>query len=149
VVGKVGLNVGVSIEKASVVNGRMQLELKEDSGAKKTLAADHVISATGYRPDVQKLEFLDNEMLSGLRCVENTPRLSSNFESSVPNLYFVGITAANTFGPLLRFAFGARFAAPRLSKHLARSAPRNGMQRVPVPHAPASSTRETAESVAR
>jgi len=48
--------------------------------------------------------------------------LSPNFESTVPGLYFVGVSAANTFGPLLRFAFGADFAARRLSRHLAKSA---------------------------
>jgi hypothetical protein len=31
----------------------------------------------------------------------------------------VGISAANSFGPLLRFAFGANYAAKRLSRHLA------------------------------
>jgi hypothetical protein len=52
------------------------------------------------------------------------PALSSNFESSIPGLYFVGATAANTFGPLLRFAYGAGFAAQRVSKRLiAKAAP--------------------------
>jgi hypothetical protein len=46
--------------------------------------------------------------------------LSSHFESSVPGLYFVGTSAANSFGPLLRFAFGARFTATHLTKRLVR-----------------------------
>jgi len=37
----------------------------------------------------------------------------------VPGLYFVGPPTANSFGPLMRFAVGARFAAPRLARHLA------------------------------
>jgi len=41
------------------------------------------------------------------------------FESSVPGLHFVGVTAANSFGPLFRFAFGADYAAKRLGHHLA------------------------------
>jgi hypothetical protein len=40
--------------------------------------------------------------------------LSSQFESSVPGLFFVGALSANTFGPLTRFAFGAGFAAERV-----------------------------------
>ena len=60
-------------------------------------------------------------------CVEHTPVLSSNFESSVPGLYFVGASAANTFGPLLRFAYGAGFTARRLSRHLAKSADRKSV----------------------
>jgi hypothetical protein len=37
----------------------------------------------------------------------------------VNGLYFVGPVAANSFGPLMRFAFGANYAARRLSRHLA------------------------------
>jgi hypothetical protein len=51
--------------------------------------------------------------------------LSSAFESSIPGLYFVGLAAANSFGPVLRFAFGAGFAARRVTRALARSLARN------------------------
>jgi hypothetical protein len=53
--------------------------------------------------------------------------LSSMFESSVPGLYFVGLAAANTFGPLMRFAFGARFAAERISKAMQSLSSRNAV----------------------
>ena len=122
--GKVGLNVGVNITAAQVQNGRVSLELTDGAGAKRTIMADHVISATGYKVDLRSLAFIHSDLHSGIRTAEHTPILSSNFESSVPGLYFVGVTAANTFGPLLRFAFGAGFAARRLSKHLARSTER-------------------------
>ena len=59
-----------------------------------------------------------------LKSVESAPVLSSRFESTIPGLYFVGIAAANTFGPLMRFAFGADFAAKRISKHLLQTAPK-------------------------
>ena len=42
--------------------------------------------------------------------------LSSSFESSMPGLYFVGVAAANSFGPVMRFAFGAGFAARTLAR---------------------------------
>ena len=35
-------------------------------------------------------------------------------------IYFAGVVGAHTFGPLLRFAYGARFAARRVTSHLAR-----------------------------
>jgi thioredoxin reductase len=122
VVGKVSLIVDVKIIEAKVLNGRVSLRLKDSAGTMKTLAADHVISATGYKVDLRRLAFMDSGLQSAIRSVENTPVLSSNFESAVPGLYFVGATAANTFGPLLRFAFGAGFTAKRLSKHLAKTA---------------------------
>jgi hypothetical protein len=46
--------------------------------------------------------------------------LSSSFESSVPGIYFVGLAAATSFGPVMRFAFGAGFAARRLTEALQR-----------------------------
>lgn len=132
VVGKVALHAGMTLKTVKPQNGRAVLEFTDASGTAKTITADHVIAATGYRPDVNKLAFLDPALVGRIRTVGNTPRLSSHFESSVPDLYFVGISAANTFGPLLRFAYGAGFAAPRLSRHLARTAsPVRGAQ----PHA--------------
>jgi len=47
--------------------------------------------------------------------------LSSSFESSVPGLYFAGVSAANSFGPVMRFAFGAGFAARTLTRALEKS----------------------------
>jgi hypothetical protein len=37
----------------------------------------------------------------------------------VPGLHFIGPAAANSFGPMLRFAAGAEFTSRRLSRHLA------------------------------
>ena len=111
-------NVGVEISSAAVEGNRARLELTDKAGTRKTLVADHVIAATGYRVDLRRLTFMDTALQSEIQAVEHTPVLSSNFESSVPGLYFVGTSAANTFGPLLRFACGARFTARRLSRHL-------------------------------
>jgi thioredoxin reductase len=147
VVGKVGFNLGVAITEATVQNGRVNLQLTDNAGTKKILTADHVIAATGYKADLKRLNFLDSDILSGIRCVEQTPVLSSTFESTVRGLYFVGISAANTFGPMLRFAYGAGFAAPRLSKHLARTASRSFVKRGSEPITRPVAERESAESV--
>jgi thioredoxin reductase len=124
VVGKIPLNVDVNITEAKVQNGRVSLQLTDSAGAQKTLVTDHVIAATGYKVDLRRLTFMDSDLQLGLQSVEHTPVLSSNFESSVPGLYFVGASAANMFGPLLRFAYGAGFTARRLSRHLAKSTDR-------------------------
>ncbi len=141
VVGKVPLHLGHSITDAKVQNGGVRLELGDVAGTRRTIEAEHVIAATGYRVDLRRLPFMDSNDLAQIRSVENTPVLSSNFESSLPGLYFVGTSAANTFGPLLRFACGAKFTARRLAKHLAKSAPRNGdeagtVRMVPVDNVP-------------
>jgi thioredoxin reductase len=118
VVGKVPFHLGCNIASAKTHNGRVSLELNGTDGTRKSIEADHLISATGYKVDLRKLQFLNSDLRSTIQSVEHTPILSSNFESSVPGLYFVGASAANSFGPLLRFAFGAAFAARRLSRHL-------------------------------
>jgi len=124
VVGKVPLNTGLNVTEAKLQNGRVSLLLTDGKSAQKTLVTDHVIAATGYVVDLRRLTFIDSGLRSGIQAVEHTPVLSSNFESSVTGLYFVGASAANTFGPLLRFAFGAGFTARRLSGHLAKSGAR-------------------------
>jgi cation diffusion facilitator CzcD-associated flavoprotein CzcO len=127
-VGKIPFNTGVSITQAQAQQNRVNLELTDTAGGRRVLSADHVIAATGYKVDLRRLAFFGQEILDKIDSVEQTPILSSNFESSVPGLYFLGILAANTFGPLLRFACGAEFAAKRISRHLARSGARDPMQ---------------------
>jgi sulfite reductase beta subunit-like hemoprotein len=58
--------------------------------------------------------------------------LSANFESSVPGLYFVGVAAANSFGPLLRFALGAGFCSSQVASHLVRVSARQDKTVLPV-----------------
>jgi hypothetical protein len=67
---------------------------------------------------MERLTFLSPEIRSKINTSDTSPRLSSTFESSIPGLYFVGLAAANSFGPLMRFAYGADFAARRMAEHL-------------------------------
>jgi hypothetical protein len=80
-----------------------------------------VIAATGYKVDIDRLKFLNSEIRSQLKIVNGAPVLSARFESSIPGLYFAGIAAANSFGPVMRFAFGAGFAARTLARALSKS----------------------------
>jgi hypothetical protein len=54
--------------------------------------------------------------------------VSDNFETAVPGLYATGLTAMETFGPLMRFMVGSEFAAPRLASHLDRKVSRSGLR---------------------
>jgi len=125
VVGKVPLHTGYSLTDVKIQVGKVRLQLADGAGGGKTFEADHLIAATGYRVDIRRLPFLDSNLLASIRMVEYTPVLSSNFESSLPGLYFVGTSSANTFGPLVRFAVGARFTARRLTRYLRRTVARN------------------------
>jgi hypothetical protein len=74
--------------------------------------------------DLERLKFLNPEIRSNLKTVESSPALSPTFESSVRGLYFVGVAAANSFGPVMRFAFGAAFAARTVARTMLKSRPR-------------------------
>ena len=88
------------------------------------LEFDHVVAATGYQVDLRRLPFLGEDLRRQIRAFEHMPVLSSNFESSVPGLYFVGISSTLTFGPMMRFAYGSSYTARRLERHLLRQTAR-------------------------
>lgn len=116
--GKVPFHLGQRVQGVGEAGGRVELALVGADGVRTTLTADHLIAATGYRPDVQRLAFLHPALRARVQIAAHAPVLSRNFESSVPGLYFVGLASANSFGPVARFAFGAGFTARRLARHL-------------------------------
>jgi Pyridine nucleotide-disulphide oxidoreductase len=118
--GRMPMHVNSTLAKASVAGQRVRLEFDQRGHSdRKVVEVDHLIAGTGYRVALSRLEFLDPSLRTMIRTVEDTPVLDWNFESSVPGLFFVGLAAANSFGPLLRFAFGARFASVRLARRIA------------------------------
>jgi cation diffusion facilitator CzcD-associated flavoprotein CzcO len=120
VVGRFPQYLGATIKAAKVEDGKAKLSFTKNDGTDAELAVDHVIGATGFKVEISRLKFLDGEVRQQIRTIDETPVLSSRFESSVPGLYLVGVVSANCFGPLTRFAYGAAFTAKHLSRHLAR-----------------------------
>src|SRR5580704_6481524 len=116
VIGKVPLHLGCTPQSAEVKNGEVRLHVRSAEGSEREIVAEHVIAATGYRVDLERLEFLSQEIRASLKALNGAPVLSSSFESSMPGLYFVGVAAANSFGPVMRFAFGAGFAAGTITR---------------------------------
>jgi thioredoxin reductase len=127
--GKIPLRLGTSVTGARANGDHVELQLADAAGAQAIANFDHVISATGYRPDLSRLPFLSLSLLSEIAAVENTPILSEQFETSSPGFYVTGPAAANSFGPLMRFMVGAEFAAPRIAAHLRRRLGAAGMAR--------------------
>jgi thioredoxin reductase len=117
--GKVRLVLGHSVQGAEAHENCLQLALRAPDGTTKEHITEHLIAATGYKPDLDKLGFLGDDVRSKIDAFERTPVLSPGFESSVPGLFFVGLAAANTFGPMLRFACGSDFTARRVAKQVA------------------------------
>jgi cation diffusion facilitator CzcD-associated flavoprotein CzcO len=121
VVGRVPILVRRQVAWAKEVDGEVRLGLTTSTGELRELAADHVIAATGYRPDARRLTFLSTELRSRLRMLDGTIEVGADFQSSLPGLYVVGPAVAPTFGPVMRFVHGADFAVRTVARSLVRS----------------------------
>ena len=115
---------GQTIDRAIAKPDGVALGLVTSAGTHSDLVADHVIAATGYRPDVGRMGFLDEQLASQLRTVANSPAVDRDYESSVPGLYVVGPAVAPTFGPGMRFVYGTDHAAGTVGRRLAGTAGR-------------------------
>jgi len=107
------------VASAEVARDRVQLRLATSTGESECIEVDHVLSATGYCFDLNRLDFLDPGLRDDIHTVGGFPHLSSHLESSVPGLYFAGLAAGGTFGPVMRFVCGTEFAAPRVAGSIA------------------------------
>ena len=116
--------LGAKLACSAIRENHAAVSFRLDSGGMRTVEAEHVIAATGFKVDMRRLRFISPQIMHALKCADATPVLSPYFETSVPGLFTVGVAAANSFGPLLRFAYGAGFASRRLSAFLARTARR-------------------------
>jgi thioredoxin reductase len=124
---------GHSVATAEPEAGGVKLGLTGPGGARRELAAEHVVAATGYRVDLTRLAFLGDGLRRSLETVAGTPAVGKDYQSSVPGLYFVGPGVAPTMGPVMRFVFGsdhaARTVAPRLAATASRAPVRVGAGR--------------------
>lgn len=114
----------------------MRLHLTHTDGRTDTLDTEHVVAATGYLPDLGRLRLLAPHVRTTLRTVgaSRAPELSSGFESSWPGLFFAGLLTAPSFGPSMRFVYGADFTAPRLLRGVQRRlGDRRGATTIPRP----------------
>lgn len=107
----VRINPGQTVFCARANSSRITLDLVGGSST-----VDHVLLATGYKIDIAKLGILAPSLLQAVAVDDGAPRLSYGMESSVRGLHFVGATAVHSFGPLMRFVWGAGFAARSLAQ---------------------------------
>jgi len=118
--GRIETLLGREIAGAQEKGSRVTLTLSARSGNLEEISCDHVIAATGYRPDTRRLRFLAPSLRSRIGSARHTPIVSDNFETPANGLYVIGPAVIDSFGPLMRFMVGAEFIAPRLGNHLAK-----------------------------
>lgn len=115
------LRTGTVVASAKLDADGVRLRLRGDGPDE--LEVDHVIAATGYEVDVRRLTLLAEPLRSQLRGMHGTsgpPVLDAGFGATVPGLHIVGLAAAATFGPAMRFVFGCGFTARRVARVLPR-----------------------------
>ncbi|WP_410535571.1 NAD(P)-binding domain-containing protein [Streptomyces sp. KL2] len=125
--------LGQRLRAAVPAGGGVRLSLETAEGAATTLETDHVVAATGFVPDVGRLGLLDPYVRNRLRLAGTgrAPEVDGRFESSVPGLFFAGLLTAPSFGPSMRFVYGAGFTAERLVRGVRRRL--GGRRGAPVP----------------
>ena len=111
--GQVHITENTQIVKAAAQGQSLHLELSDGSARD----VDHLFLGTGYRPGLNKLPFIDPALRQQIQHHNGYPLQNEWFESSVPNLYFIGAIAGHTFGPLCRFVAGAKIPAQQITRH--------------------------------
>jgi thioredoxin reductase len=89
-----------------------------------TFETDHAIAATGYRVDLDRIQYLCAGLRAKIKTYEGAPILDRALQSSSAGLHFVGVASAQSFGPVMRFVYGAKHAAAFLTAHLSKDLPR-------------------------
>jgi FAD-dependent urate hydroxylase len=87
-------------------DGRIEVELSNET----RLVIDHVILATGYKPDMTKVPYLAG-VLGDMELADGFPVLDEHFQSSMPGLFVTGFLATRDFGPFFGFVRGCPVAA--------------------------------------
>ena len=106
------------LEAAEETADGAALTFRAPADAPQRLTANHVIAATGYRPDLERLTFLAPALRKQLETVAGAPLVRRDYQTSVPGLFVTGPAVAATFGPVMRFVFGAKHAAQTIARGL-------------------------------
>jgi FAD-dependent urate hydroxylase len=120
--GQIPVRTDQSVISARAVADGVRLGLVARSGDRSEVTADHVIAATGYRPDLHRLGFLDDSLRDRLRAVAGTAVVDAGYQTSVRGLYMIGPAVAPAFGPVMRFVYGTGHAAGTVARRLAATA---------------------------
>lgn len=97
-----------------------QLEATEDGRVRLHLSngeeriVDHVISASGFHINLDKVPFLSDAFKAGIEReagYPQFPKLDRHFQAGVPGLYFAGPLSSHSHGPTFRFILGLKKTA--------------------------------------
>ena len=110
----------------AVVPAGDRVRVQVDDGSERTV--DHILLGTGYRVDISKYEFLAPKLAESISCFNGYPRLKVGLETSVAGLHILGAPAAWSYGPLMQFVSGARYASHALTRRIGGEAVLRGRE---------------------
>lgn len=80
---------------------------------------DHVIVATSFEVDIDRLDYLEPTLLASFaRETGGIPPLSTKFESFISQLFMLGVASSPVFGPTTLFMYSAKYVAPAVDRWL-------------------------------
>ena len=98
-------------------DGSLEVELTDGS----RLAVDHVLLATGYKVDLERIPLLERgNVLDELRIEDGFPVLDTSLQTSVPGLYVTSIPATRDFGLFFAFTISATTSATLIANAIAQ-----------------------------
>jgi cation diffusion facilitator CzcD-associated flavoprotein CzcO len=110
--GRIRLSPNTTITGATVNGDRLRIALGDGSSRD----VDQLVLGTGFRPNLDRISFIDPALRSRVQRWHGFPVLNRWFESSVPRLHFVGGVGGYSFGPLCNFVAGAGVAARQVAR---------------------------------
>jgi thioredoxin reductase len=120
--GQIPVRTGQAVDRLQAAAGGVSLSLVSGAGERSSVAADHVIAATGYRPDLRRLGFVADVLRGQIAMIADTAAVDAGYQTSVPGLFMIGPAVAPVFGPVMRFVYGSDHAARTASRRLAATA---------------------------
>jgi cation diffusion facilitator CzcD-associated flavoprotein CzcO len=112
-----GVPIRMSRSVTGVTEKHGQVDLKLSDGT--VCSADHVLLGTGFKVDIAKYNLLPAKVLESVQRTGGYPVLREGLETSLAGLHILGAPAAMTFGPLMQFVSGARYASQSLTRRIA------------------------------
>jgi thioredoxin reductase len=98
------------LTSVSACGARPSGEIDVELSSGDRLVVDHVLLATGYRPDLSRIGYLE-PLLDQIETTEGFPSLDEHFQTSVRGLFMPGFVATRDFGPFFGFVKGCPAAA--------------------------------------
>jgi FAD-dependent urate hydroxylase len=102
---------------SALASGETDVELSDGE----RLTVDHIVLATGYRPNLGNIGYLQ-PLLDRIETTDGFPALDEHFQTSVQGLCMPGFVAARDFGPFFGFVRGCPAASTLIVAGLAATA---------------------------